>query len=310
MSTSATPAAAAPKQVRVLACVLCQHRKIKCDRSTPCSNCLKANVTCTPSVPAPARKRRRPNQDLQERLAKCEELLKQYAGHSGGLPQGTQTPPERHLSHPVSEPTMAVSPTGESGPKWQAAGKVVHDEGSVRFMDSYLWATVYDELQAMKELIDTDDPEELSTLGSEEHVSEAHFDPLFPMERQCYEDGLPPDSSQVFRLWQLFLDRVNPLTKIIHVPSVQPFVIEALTSMEKIPLKYQALLFSIYTMAAMSLSDVECLQMLGMPREKALQRFTTGLKIAINRFNFLKNHDMVVLQALVLYLVDLLTGTL
>ena len=26
---------------RVLACVLCQHRKIKCDRNTPCSNCLK-----------------------------------------------------------------------------------------------------------------------------------------------------------------------------------------------------------------------------------------------------------------------------
>jgi hypothetical protein len=41
---------------------------------------------------------------------------------------------------------MAVSPTGESGSKWQAAGKVVHDEGSVRFMDSYLWATVYDEV--------------------------------------------------------------------------------------------------------------------------------------------------------------------
>ncbi|PTB78675.1 hypothetical protein M440DRAFT_1297637, partial [Trichoderma longibrachiatum ATCC 18648] len=69
---------------RILACVLCQHRKIKCDRNSPCSNCIKANVTCTPSTPAPARKRRRPNQDLQERLARCEELLKQYA--SGTVP--------------------------------------------------------------------------------------------------------------------------------------------------------------------------------------------------------------------------------
>jgi len=29
------------KTPRVLACVLCQHRKIKCDRNTPCSNCIK-----------------------------------------------------------------------------------------------------------------------------------------------------------------------------------------------------------------------------------------------------------------------------
>lgn len=32
---------ASNKAHRVLACVLCQHRKIKCDRNTPCSNCLK-----------------------------------------------------------------------------------------------------------------------------------------------------------------------------------------------------------------------------------------------------------------------------
>ncbi len=31
----------AHKHPRILACVLCQHRKIKCDRNTPCSNCVK-----------------------------------------------------------------------------------------------------------------------------------------------------------------------------------------------------------------------------------------------------------------------------
>ena len=30
---------------RILACVLCQHRKIKCDRSFPCSNCLKVGYS-------------------------------------------------------------------------------------------------------------------------------------------------------------------------------------------------------------------------------------------------------------------------
>lgn len=32
------------KTMRVLACVLCQQRKKKCDRSSPCSNCIKVSV--------------------------------------------------------------------------------------------------------------------------------------------------------------------------------------------------------------------------------------------------------------------------
>ncbi|KAH7121922.1 hypothetical protein B0J13DRAFT_532050 [Dactylonectria estremocensis] len=66
-----------PKKVaRVLACVLCQQRKKKCDRSSPCSNCIKLKAVCIPSTPAPPRKRRRPNQELLERLARCEALLR------------------------------------------------------------------------------------------------------------------------------------------------------------------------------------------------------------------------------------------
>jgi hypothetical protein len=134
------------KQPRVLACVLCQHRKIKCDRNTPCSNCLKANVTCTPSTPAPARKRRRPNQDLQERLARCEELLKQYADNGSGPP--TPVAHTAPSSESFSDTPASTLGSGGSSVKWSPAGKVVTDDGGVRFMDSYLWASVYDEVRA------------------------------------------------------------------------------------------------------------------------------------------------------------------
>lgn len=40
------PAANVPqKPPRILACVLCQHRKIKCDRNFPCANCVKVRST-------------------------------------------------------------------------------------------------------------------------------------------------------------------------------------------------------------------------------------------------------------------------
>lgn len=43
------------KPPRILACVLCQHRKIKCDRNFPCANCVKVgprNQTDTHISPA------------------------------------------------------------------------------------------------------------------------------------------------------------------------------------------------------------------------------------------------------------------
>lgn len=41
------------------ACVSCQRRKIGCDRRTPCSACVKADVECTPSVPVPYKRRKK-----------------------------------------------------------------------------------------------------------------------------------------------------------------------------------------------------------------------------------------------------------
>ncbi|CEI63249.1 unnamed protein product [Fusarium venenatum] len=61
---------------RVLACVLCQQRKKKCDRKSPCSFCTKAGIQCIPSTPAPKRSRRKPTKELLARLERCEELLK------------------------------------------------------------------------------------------------------------------------------------------------------------------------------------------------------------------------------------------
>ncbi|KAI5461686.1 fungal-specific transcription factor domain-containing protein [Mariannaea sp. PMI_226] len=303
MSTFNTPGS--HKTSRILACVLCQHRKIKCDRNTPCSNCIKANVTCTPSTPAPARKRRRPNQDLQERLARCESLLKQYADGSvtSPLAQPAQMPSRDGSQSDVS----VTTPTGsESQPRWKPTGKMVKDDGGVRFMDSYLWANIHEELQAMREIVDTDDPEESSVLGSEDLSPDPNIDLLLQGDA-CIKtiEELQPDPVHVFRLWQLFVDRVNPLMKIIHVPSVQPYVMDAATNMENVPINYQALLFSIFTMAVVSISENESLQLLGAPRDDAIRRFTMGTKIALQKFNFLKNFDMVVLQSLQLYLVSL-----
>lgn len=95
-------------------------------------------MTCTPSTPAPARKRRRPNQDLQERLARCEELLKEYATAKPESPPPAKSPSPR-LADRIPELEDPIQ-------KWKPAGKLIEEDGGVRFMDSYLLTTVYDEV--------------------------------------------------------------------------------------------------------------------------------------------------------------------
>lgn len=128
---------------------------------------MQANVSCVPSTPAPARKRRRPNQDLQERLARCEELLKQYAhaappGSSKGAAAAAavRQPPAAAPRAAAASSTSSSSAAGKLSDlpatvpptfedpflKWKPAGKVVVEDGSVHFMDSYLWSNVYDEV--------------------------------------------------------------------------------------------------------------------------------------------------------------------
>ncbi|KAI0123087.1 fungal-specific transcription factor domain-containing protein [Xylariales sp. AK1849] len=269
----------------VSACVMCQHRKIKCDRNTPCSNCVKANVTCTPSTPAPARKRRRPNQDLQQRLARCEELLSEYA---------TAKP-----SDESPEPSSIDEP-------FNSNAKLVVDDSGLRFTDSPFWSTLHNEVRAMREILDDDEKEEESYATPAEGQTPDHNTVLLLYESADSDlEDLHPEPAHVFRLWQTFLERANPLTKVIHVPSVQPLVVEAATNRANLAKNVEALLFSIYTMAAVALSEAECVALLGIPRDEAFNRFSKGVRVALMRIGILNKYDLVVLQALVLYLTSL-----
>lgn len=74
-----SPPVATSKPARVLSCVLCAQRKVKCDRKFPCSNCTRTGLQCVPAATIPRQRRRRfPERELLERLHHYEELLKSH----------------------------------------------------------------------------------------------------------------------------------------------------------------------------------------------------------------------------------------
>lgn len=67
------------KPRRLLACVLCQQRKVKCDHNYPCATCVKARVPCVQATQVPRRRRRQfPEKELLVRLRQYEHLLTQH----------------------------------------------------------------------------------------------------------------------------------------------------------------------------------------------------------------------------------------
>lgn len=78
---------AAMKVTRGHSCILCQQRKVRCDKSKPCSNCVKAGVECRVVPPQPPRRRKKrvPERDLVDRLRKYEAMLTQHGIEFEGL---------------------------------------------------------------------------------------------------------------------------------------------------------------------------------------------------------------------------------
>ncbi len=116
--------------------------------------------------------------------------------------------------------------------------------------------------------------------------------------------ALHPSPVHIFRLWQTFLDNVNPLIKIFHAPTVQQKVLDATVDLDSMPKNIEALMFGIYCAATISMNDQDCQKLFHENREQVLARFQSGARQALRNAGYLRSSDVVVLQAITLYLVS------
>lgn len=123
-----------------------------------------------------------------------------------------------------------------------------------------------------------------------------------PMTEGSIRD-LHPSTVQIFRLWQYFLDNINPLVKLFHAPTVQQKVLEASADLDNVSKETEALMFGIYATAVTTLNDAQCESMLGETRAVLLKKFHNGARQALLRAGLLRTSDMTVLQAFFLYMV-------
>ena len=114
-----------------------------------------------------------------------------------------------------------------------------------------------------------------------------------------------PPPATVMKLWTIFLENVNPVTKLLHVPSTNQKLLDATSSPESISRGMEALMFSIYACAIVSMTEKECRKLLGDERDALLLKYQSASQHALLACGILKPSEIIVLQAFVLMLVSL-----
>lgn len=115
---------------------------------------------------------------------------------------------------------------------------------------------------------------------------------------------LHPSPGHIQKLWQIFLTNVNPLTKIIHRPTLQRSIEECISNIEHVPRGLEPLMFAIYGAAVLSMRDGECQATFGDSRSTLLSRYQLGARRSLTRAQFMATSDLRVLQAFVIFLVS------
>ncbi|KAK0709941.1 hypothetical protein B0T26DRAFT_786864 [Lasiosphaeria miniovina] len=273
------------KPQRVLACVLCQQRKIKCNRRFPCSNCTRARIECVPATLAPRRKRRPPpsERELLDRIRSYEHLLRQNKVKFEPFANSRPTPMK-------SEPPTNASAYG-------------HDDSDYDLSET-----------TRADFSDTSDDEADESVISKASVRRA-FDQAYrsPESDHLLLGGpttavdlstLHPEPVQIFRLWQIYLDNVDPLLKVTHTPTLQGRIIEAAGNVAGLSPPLEALMFAIYCIAVVSVDPDDCPAVLGAPDDTLLRGYRFGCRQALSNCGFLQTADRECLTALFLYLIS------
>lgn len=98
---------------------------MRCDRQSPCSNCVKANAQCVPVAHPKQRRRRFPERDLLERLRRYEVLLRENEIEfdplhpDGSVPESSPKPSQHEVHDNASANGDHAAPPGNL-----ASGKV------------------------------------------------------------------------------------------------------------------------------------------------------------------------------------------
>ncbi|TQV96344.1 fungal specific transcription factor domain-containing protein [Cordyceps javanica] len=273
--------------------------------------------------------------ELIKRLRKLEGIVEELSGQieveSGSGRQAHSESPRVGTSGETSHSHYSSSldlfggrPSSESGHDTnpdnlrkreigQQFGRMVlgDHKGTTRYVSSGFWSKMNDEIDAIRtetqRLTDDDDESEYDEsptqtpdpLGT---VTDHHSFIFGYRSADVDLSKLHPMPSHATFLWSVFQENVEPLLKVLHVPTIDALLREARQNVATLSPADEALIFVIYFSAITALEPEEVQTNFGADKSALLAQYRFAVEQALAKANFLNTSDITVLQAFTLFL--------
>jgi hypothetical protein len=104
----------------------------------------------------------------------------------------------------------------------------------------------------------------------------------------------------------VFIDRVDPLMKLLHVPSFGPAMKDAVQNPKQMSKSLEALIFAFYLVTTASMEDSECAALLGNQKAIIAPRYEAAARQALINADFVRTSSLKTLQAYTMFLVSII----
>ncbi|CRK23793.1 hypothetical protein BN1708_013802 [Verticillium longisporum] len=295
---STRPDAPAPAQLRRVqrSCEICHRRKIRCDKQQPCSHCKRGGVTCLYPHAEHLRRARKPKTtmaDVATRISELERTLVSVSNQAATAETVTSRSQPCDTFGP--EGPHSVASSGHNG----GPGVLVHKGLSSQYFNEILISRVLDEEQDIQTVLSTPVSE------ATRPVSVPQFNPMGIFSVPSYSRPLSsflPNKTVATQLWKAYVDKVEPCTKVLHLPTAEVLVYTVIDKPGECSPGMLALSFAIFFAAATVYDQDEAVGVLGNDPVASLQLLKTGLEQAIAHADFLESPTVTTIQALAIYL--------
>ncbi|KAF1916640.1 fungal-specific transcription factor domain-containing protein [Ampelomyces quisqualis] len=304
-------------------CITCRRRKVKCNKKHPCSNCARAHSECV--FPGPGRKprtSRKPHDaELLDRLRRLEGVV---AGLNAQVEEHELEAAAREKQAPAEASCPYADTTGRASVAVDESvaglenrfGRLVVEKGRSRYVNNSFWASLNNEVEDLSAILiqpsdDDDDGDDGDDNGDADLQPPASS--RYASQHQGFVFGysstdvdlhaLHPCEQHARDFWATYKENVDPLVKVLHVPTFEPAFLDAVSHVGNVPKGLECLLFAIYYGAVTSTTPEECLERWADDRSSLLGKYRFALEQALARANFLHCDEMVILQAFVVFLI-------
>ncbi|KAI3324571.1 hypothetical protein HD806DRAFT_49158 [Xylariaceae sp. AK1471] len=190
---------------------------------------------------------------------------------------------------------------------------VLGEKGKVRYVSNAFWTKITDEIEALRsetqKLTDESDDSSgdesspvMANPYTDQHIDHHGF--IFGYSSSNVDlRKLHPLPSQMLFYWQVYMDNVDPIIKILHVPTMTKIVKELRSDMSTITPGVEALMFATYFAAITSMETDEVMTNFGAEKPQLIARYRFATEQALAKANCLTTSELVVIQAFVLFLI-------